>query len=602
MSDVTFNPPVPRRPRWKLLMGVSAAVVTVAFASLWGFVPPETITKPVHLRRVDGGELASKSPLDQKGLHFAANVGTLNAKNNLSKVTSSDVSDPAWFRAESLVICNLSDHLLMDRVGQFLLEFLKEKGNFEQIDYYPSGTHPDRGRIAPDLYLTLDLGRLAESGVVEKDLAANVRLSLGTSYAASNHSQNGPHSPPTARLRALLSLEHKSTLLGVESSGSRFSMQGKDIAASLGKAVVDEIQSLRRKHSPLPPLPESSVPAYRESPQFRFLTDLDGRELVSVHGLMLHNETFWHLASASDPAAAMKQIHAELSQAEWKGSSPPDDDRSPHLLMAHKSRRLEVFPEGIGTAGISFRPGRPNQPSPRLLVRYTDSMTSAEIADWFGEALDETDPDLETLLALRRYGNNDQRLRLMERAMQQPPRTATGWLALSQHYEWKKDTNAAIRALHCAFVYSQLEVESPRNSHIESHAKKLNLKLDDLRKIPAEIFALCGIPRLDEETPNHTIDFQTGQTAAFWTGDPDKWLLVGTAVLPDHQETVRLLTFKRDSFGIQTSIGTPGIRREQLQKQGQTERLDEILLELQPAETGGWRLIGTLNLPATSRP
>jgi hypothetical protein len=589
MSDVT---PPSRRTQWLRWGAGGAAAVLAAGGGLWFLSPAGGIDRPVHLERQADGTLGDGA-VEGGGLSFAASAGALKSNSSRSTVSSTSSSEPSWFRGRTLSIINRSDHLLLNRVGEALLETLKQEPDFDQIDYFPFGHRPAHGALAPDLIVTLDLASIDESGLVGRDLKANVSMTAGTSYAASNHSVTTTYTPPFLQSRSQTMLEHESSLLGVESAGARYSMQGKDIGQDLGKQLIGELKKLREEHAAPPELPASMVGEFHETPEFKFVAELGAQVLSSVHDVMIHNETFWQLAQPTDAVAALTQIHQELTEAGWKGSNNEIQDQSPRLAMSKGDQAIECFVEGAGTY-LSSDGKDPRKAKP-VIVRYTESMARPGMISWFDELLNAPQPDVGLLLDLRRFGESDQQQRVLDLAKENPPRTATAWLALSEHYERSGDRDGAVRALQCAQACLQLEPQSKHDSTVQSRAKKLEVKPEELKVIDASIWDALGIPRLTEAEPTASVEFGSGDAGVFQLGDGDDWIVVGVRVKPASPGKYHLTTFESHadslrSWGTMSDVSIETARQQSFHLDGQ-----KVEVELEQIAPGQFRATAKLS-------
>ncbi len=309
---------VPQRSRAWRWVRIGLLFLLVAFLAVWNLLPPGVVREPVVMGRGDDGKLHEQSPEQDVGLHFNAHVGALKSQNNTTTVSSESHSNPAFFADRSLVILNLSDHVLMERIGTELLEQIKADNQFDRIEYYPAGLGPEIGAEAPDLFLSLSLESIEESGIIGRSLKATVAATLGRSPNASNHSVNDHLSPPIVTLNANISVDHESSLTGIESSSAAYSQQGKDIAKHLITAVSSKLKSLREKCQSLPNLPSSLHPEFVAAPEFEFLKRLNAIRQTSVHGFMFHNETFWQFTSTEAVEPLLTALRDELSKSDWQ--------------------------------------------------------------------------------------------------------------------------------------------------------------------------------------------------------------------------------------------------------------------------------------------
>ena len=171
-SDVpeTTHQQKPRRPRFRTV----AIVLAVLFLGVWFLSPAGTVESPVRLERDADGQLQEISEPQDSSLHFGAHLTSLSASNQTVTGSSSSHPNPAWFRCESILIVNRSDHLLMKRIGESVVEKLKQDPHLDRIDYLPQGHLPEAGRLAPDLVVTLRLESIDASGITGRKLKAKI--------------------------------------------------------------------------------------------------------------------------------------------------------------------------------------------------------------------------------------------------------------------------------------------------------------------------------------------------------------------------------------------------------------------------------------------
>ncbi len=508
-------------PRW---IKISALVLLAAFIIGWNFLPAHTIDKPVLLERDDTGQLKTvKDENSQSGGALKAHAGVLEAKNNTSSTSSSSHSNPAYLTDRSIAVFNFSDHLLMNRIGAAVLEQLKKDGRFQRVEYYPAGHYPETGSLATDLFVTLDLDSLEESGVIGKKLNAKVIATLGISPARSNNSVTNHLSPPVVRFFARSEIDHQSELKGVESSAAQYEQQGANIAAEVAKNISNHLKTLREKHESLPDLSAGLYPAYAPTPEFDFLNgdglnDDNVQQLTSLHGFCFQNETFWRVSNVDDAKAYLEKVYAELNEKGWKGEvGRVEETGVAHQRMNKDGQFLEVFSESR-----RFRqPTDPNPPTTTsLFVRYRNPMTTEARNAVYEEWLAEDNPNIDRLVALQRFGNSKQRARMIAMIKANPPNSATAWMVLAHHYQRKKDQPALLDALKNAHLLTHTMIDSSSlKSQIDTIAKKEKIDVKQIEKVDPQQFAKIGMPvvRAGSQPQSQTID--VGQTASFYVDD-----------------------------------------------------------------------------------
>lgn len=131
---------------WKKVAFALFTVALVLIGTAFWLPSPKVTTEPVnYVRNPDGSFSVDGEELPDSGLELAINAGKLKATNNFSSGSSLSHSGPGWFGSDSIMVINHSDHLLLQRASDSLVEGLKKDGRFQSVQYYPTGTVPEPG-------------------------------------------------------------------------------------------------------------------------------------------------------------------------------------------------------------------------------------------------------------------------------------------------------------------------------------------------------------------------------------------------------------------------------------------------------------------------
>lgn len=563
-SPMTF----PRRKR-RAVVGV-AIVLLMLFAAIWWLPRPKPTTEPVnYVRNADGSFSTDSDGASDSGLEIAFDAGQLNASNNISTTSSSSHSGTTWFACDSILVMNHSDHLLVQRATDSLVEQLKSSGEFQSVRYYPTGHLPEPGISKPDLYLTMDLQSLEESGVASTQIEASIKANLGFAPARSNHSYFDSQSLPIVAFNANISLEHRSTYTGIESSGAKFRTHGQNIAEALAKDIVDKIKDLREKFPSRPELPSSFRPNWVKAPEFQFLSDFDAQQFVSVHGLFLKNETFWRVEGVDIGEALLTAIHSELEDADWRGEL--SGDRFQYVRMSTDGQILTAFTEREGFRSGANTADIQEPKAQQFWIHYQSLFTKSERSAAFEELLTEETPSTSTLLALKQMGTSEQTARIIELLKDHPPATVDGWVVLARHYFSRDQNTEAIEAIQCAHLLHQLKRGS--DDQIRSLLKKHKLERSKVLVVTSR--ALAAVGAVDATNLTEPVELEIGpeQLAAIAAQNAEgKWHIVALAfgpVNPATGGTVDHTLIRIANFGSSWTNGTWFQR-------GDTERIEKL--------------------------
>jgi len=502
----------------RFALAVAAVVgvfILVLFAALF-LLPQALLRTPTAWQRGQENDAAGGGA----GATLAGQAGKLNAQNSLSTAKLSFQSGSRRFAGESLVLINLSDHPLALRVGEALIEELKKTSSLKSIEYFPPGNWPPPGIAAPDLFMTLRMDSLEESGLLlERKMKAEFDATLGTEIARSNHGYSDDLSPIGVQFMASIHLDHSSTFRGVETSSARYTLQAQNIAGELAKRVSDDITEMQDKTENDADTPKGFFASWRETPEFGFVKQFDLQRLTATHGFMHHNETFWRIADVNDAAAVVQAISDALQAEGWTvDQGPSEQANDPHLRMSHGSKMLQVFRVGEGFS----RPASGDDAGPRnLCVQYRDRMSREELREALNELFSADPPDVEQLLAFRNLASGDQHEKLAALLQEHAPRSAEGWIALAEYHANKKDAVAArlalVRAAHAALA---LPDPGSVQSDVKRIAKKLDLQVSELKPVDSEVFRELGFIPLpigqDVTSPAVEVDVEVGEVARFF--------------------------------------------------------------------------------------
>lgn len=531
MSEVSEVPQ--RSPAWQWIK-IGLLFLLVAFLAVWNLLPPGVVREPVVMGRGDDGKLHEQSPEQDGGLHFNAHVGTLKSQNNTTTASSESHSNPAFFADRSLVILNLSDHLLMNRIGTELLEQLKAENQFDRIEYYPAGRGPEIGAEAPDLFLCLSLESIEESGIIGRSLKATVVATLGKSPAASNHSVTDHLSPPIVSLNANISVDHESSLTGIESSSARYSQQGKDIAKHLMTAVSDKLKPLREKYQLLPNLPSSLHPEFVAAPEFEFLKRLNATRQTSVHGFMFHNETFWQFTSTEGVEPLLTSVRDELSKSDWQiRNFEATDGQNANLRAEKEGAILELFTK---RRRIDGTPGDEKPQGPvQYHVRYLHRMNSDELQAVVAESLKAPKPDVDELLVLRQFGSAEQQDQIIKLIEKHPPRSVEAWLMLAELYAGQNNADACRAALiRATLLLRTVRDHADYDGRMTDIAKKQKIETSELKVVNKETLTELGIVELVAGADPSNAEIQANTAASFFVpNDSEGYTVITVRVQTD---------------------------------------------------------------------
>lgn len=545
MKEYELNEkPQKRRSYWKICL-VGGCVI---FLSIWFLSPSGAINKPVRLERGEDGQLHAVGD-DARDHNFvvSANAAIVKSSSSKSSATSSSNSDPGWFKARKLIVMNRSDHLLMDRVGEALLDELNKRPTWDDVVYLPHGFDMSKELVASDIYMTINLVSIKDTGtgIVGRNLDADITCLIGTSLIASNNSVHDSLSPPTFAFRSHVSLEHQSTLTGIESAGAKYSLQAQKIAEDLVASLHDQLDGFQEDHEPAPLEVNKLQAEYLPTPKFGFLKE--AKLLASTHGIMVHNETLWEIENVDDSTELIEDVSQRLQLDGWKEYTKQLNENSQYLRLQNDSKWIEVFSEKN-----SFQATLNKDYPEQWYVRYCHRMNHAELGEIYDSFLNSDPPDVELLLALDRMANRGQRDQLLKITEEHSPTSARGWLRLATWYGVQKNQEQLIYSLKRANVASLfVQDRSEMSRKIKEIIKKYKLNAEDVSTIDVTMLEDAGIQSITSETPKAKEEFKVSEHVAFYIpGDiPAEWSYVSAVIEESEQGRFRVSFYHGDHMG-----------------------------------------------------
>ena len=428
------------------LTAAVAIAVGLGLAAWYAF-PPDVSQGPVRLVRGKDGDFEMVTGKGRRVPRPAVQAGRLEANNSLTATASEAHGDPARLACNRILILGQSSHVLAKRVADCLVQEFKALRFAEEIDYLPPGYPTETGDVAPDVFVTLRMVDLEESGPINHQVKAKFRLTAGTALVRDNHFTVGHLTPPRLDYAWNCVLDHQSTTLEVASSAAQYKLVSEDIGKQLAGALVKQLNQWVDKFGRLPELPGNFYPAYHAPPELP-LEGMSPRVLFSGRALMQPNETVWQCKTDRPLTEVVAELRPRLEAAGWK-CSPGGDGDAQQLQAALASGRLSVFPEDAGLSISSSAPSNASTPtqSTTFYVRYTEPISETE-RDQAVSALIASAAPLETILLFQNQLSSADRATVLARLAAEPVRDAPLWLASARfHHALKQDEAARLDLL-----------------------------------------------------------------------------------------------------------------------------------------------------------
>lgn len=500
-------------------------------AVLWFGFSPDVPNQAIRAERDAAGNFINQllgDELAPTGATFEAQFGKLNAKNNMASSASSMSNNPSCFGDSHIAIINRSDHTLMKRVGGLMLERLKQQPAFQRIDYYPQGESVPQGERAPDIFVSLDLKDLSESGLlIEHAIQAKISIVASDNLVRSHNSYNDSLTPPNIEFDWHSKLEHDSTTTGIGSSAAKYKLAAENIAKQISDALVKHLDGLRKKHGSSPAIPDQFYPAIQETESLPFLEKWNAELLFSGHGLMNRNQSVWTFQSDTPPNDVLRAVAEELATLDWTVPPFQVDESVQHLRVKHDSVVLEVFPDHDSRTDLDINENLNSDGQSRQFtyyVTYLDRMQREEIRAACAALLDE-EPPVETLLLFGRYCFRDRELeqRLLAYLQSRSTTSPEALIATAELLHRLKRDDDAQQAMLAAHALSKTTSDPDKyKNRLKELAKTMEIEDFPPKTIDVELLRELGVREVKLESKFPELELKQNEPMIFFFIDPEE--------------------------------------------------------------------------------
>jgi hypothetical protein len=431
---------------------------------------PSSEITTVRAGQEEGGE---------RGFGIHAQAGVLEARNNFSTTTSSSKRPNARFCARSIIIRNISDHLLLDKVCRLMRDEIVKLPYVEQVEYRPAGAKIDNAASQADVVIVVDAHDITEGGIGPKrKFGANISCHVGSGPTETSHRMNVSRAP-VINFSMNGDLTHSSTFKGIESRRARYKQQSENIAKQLVEAITKQFDKWVEEHGLLPELPEYMYGREVTDVEFEFLGQR-GANMLGHGGGLLYN--FWAAWSYEDQRSsdeAFREVRDILREQGWSGGDYLDENgkhRRDHLTMSKGNDYMQILRERPRRRTGMIVHGEDKDPEEKLpiVVEYSSLFTSEQIDDVVGR-LFASEADIETKLIFADLSSDESVKQLLLDAVEsQQVKTMEGYLLIGRHYAGRDEMAKATDALMMARAMSRAESKhNPASNEMKALAKKI---------------------------------------------------------------------------------------------------------------------------------
>lgn len=498
-------------------VGAALALAIVLFCT----VPPKVATTPVRLTRdvagawhtADGRSWPLKPAITLQA-RYAEDKATLDASASDSSYTG------VRFACARIAILPQSDHLLLKRVAEGVVTAWQKQPFAREIAYYPAGRIPGEGEETPDLYLTMKLDRLQESGPPwARRVTATVRFDMATDPSGKCCGYNDEFQPPTTDTRWSGSVEYTERQWALTSASLRYQAEGTAIARQLVQMLGNDCATRLKEYDPLPTLPAAFYPAYQAPPSLPFLARYHATPLSLTHGLLTATDACWRISAPKIPVIdVFTDVYNELTAQGWQGNRPSGAQNRMILTHGNSTRRLI-----LGNANIGIDPYATS--ASNVTVLYQARLTNAELVKALGDLLADPHHAGDALPFTSRMTPQQQK-RVVAQMLAHPPTNASDSLTLAELLKQQHRLAEARTAVQHAYILS-LASASYDQQRMETLAKELRVKL----RVTVPLLQACGFRRLTKNGPFPVFTLGENESARYYAASGKNLLVINIQIV-----------------------------------------------------------------------
>ena len=421
------------------------------------------------------------------------NIGKTETHSSMSSATTSSASENSTFSARRVLLFSDNPHPLCRKIVAHLEQQLKDSPFIKQLQLTDQPYINTNGGPAPDLFLTVDLAELEQSGIVSSTMKALVTASLGNTPWQSSYYTSDATTAPLVSFEWKASIDSETTFTGVRTD--RYADAARSIADDLAKNILKQIEEFAGKYPALPELPREFYGPYQPVADLDCLKEFHARRVGSFSGLFTHNETFWSFSTATNPVPQLEGIARQLEAAGWNITGNQMTNSWDHRIAASNGdARLEIFRQRNERMSLSHSD---KPPAHFDFVAHYRKPFAREEREAALEKLFTTSASVETLLPFVNTLTKEQRGKFYELAEKSPGTSPQACFQLAQHYLTQKHTNDAVHLLlRTKALATTLKDATSLNSSIEAMVKKISPKKEVKLEITPDLCRELGFLEL----------------------------------------------------------------------------------------------------------
>jgi len=466
----------------------------------------------------------------KRGSGLKVKATTYESSSNTSSMGTKCNTGNARFLSRRIHITNESDHPMMDKVARQIQQALAVLPYVDEVAYYPAGAQPETAVMLPDVFVTLRMPSFDRDRLpMRRAVKATVVCEVASQGPRSRYSRALPNDPPLVDHGLTITIEHKSTVVGVESPGAVYDQEAGTISQAITKKTIEDFKAMIDDHGFLPDLPKSFYGPYEPAPPMPFATPDASTRILNGYGLLIKNRTVWTYRDDRPTSLAMAALRDELAEEGWTGGKKIEEEENPLAMHLHRGKEyLTVFRrDAPRSVGFSLKmeeivDGEPEKspplPAPEpMIAKYERRFTDQEFESVIARLVEEG-PNVDAMLMFARgIKSKDLKQRLRERLSENTPGTVVGCLELAELWREEEETDKAWALIDTARV---LERCKAKHGYKSDAFKRLAKELGDEERvkqpIPERAFREAGLVPVSGLTNRVTGTVKMGEPFGFY--------------------------------------------------------------------------------------
>jgi len=470
------------------------------------------------------------------GLHFTAHAGVTKSNINSFAASSTITSGNSRLDFSSVVVRAGNDHPLALFCAEKIAEKLKTIPTIQRIIFAPRNPIIAREELLPSQTVWVDVDNLNEHFLPNRSLTGDVHVAFGVSASRQPAPYGDGNAAPLVQFAHSATHSLRFTLTGISTQSVFYGKIADGIAERTVKTIAETIDKLSETSPPLPKMPETFYPAYREASEVPPIPGLvsatmiiDGRRFMMPHYSLVQIESNFE-GTEDEFLTALQQA---MSENDWKGGVNKQGEfnsaymrltRGTETFYIHQEHRSHGLRLDFHMRNNEQKPLPVDGPPHIFMVERTEKMPQDSVLSAIQSLLDENaSPSLLLMFTHRLYGNRETAAKLeeqiRERLLGWRPDTPAEQLSLVRFFNREEDKEIAQEMLLKAWQTRQLSLKPLPDSDYTKLAEDLGIE-DVMKAMPPPTPELCedyGFILLTPENCPMEVEFELGEEVQFIT-------------------------------------------------------------------------------------